>query len=328
MTADWKQRPEGGGRFALWLIRSIARYGGRAVGRACLYPITLYFLLVRAPERRQSRAYLARVLPRPPRLLDVARHVHTFASTILDRVFMLTGQMQRFVVDVRGIDALHAALDQGRGVLVFGSHLGSFDALRALSRARPDVKVRVLLDKSHNPAMTAVLDALNPELAAGIIDAGQDGPSIVLSMKQAADEGALVALLVDRARPGEPSLDTPFLGGIAGFPTAPWLIAAALKVPVVLAFGLYRGGNRYELVFESFSDCVDMPRPQRAAVLSMLIAGYAARLEHHTRSAPYNWFNFFPFWNADAQDSTPAVDANAAGSDPGGQCAGQSSGGG
>jgi len=196
VTAHWKQRPEGGGRFALWLIRSIARYGGRAVGRACLYPVTLYFLLVRAPERRQSRAYLARVLPRPPRLLDVARHVHTFASTIFDRVCMLSGQMQRFEVDLRGIDQLHAALDQGRGVLVFGSHLGSFDALRALSRARPDVKVRVLLDKSHNPAITAVIDALNPELATGIIDAGQDGPSIVLAMKQAADEGALVALLV------------------------------------------------------------------------------------------------------------------------------------
>lgn len=326
MTAHWKQRPEGGGRFALWLIRGIARHGGRALGRACLYPITLYFLLVRAPERHESRAYLARVLPRPPRLLDVARHVHTFAATILDRVFMLTGQMQRFEVDVQGIEDLHAALDQGRGVLVFGSHLGSFDALRALSRARPDVKVRVLLDKSHNPAITAVLDALNPELAAGIIDAGQDGPSIVLAIKQATDEGALVALLVDRARPGEPSLDTPFLGGVAAFPTAPWLIAAALKVPVVLAFGLYRGGNRYQLVFESFSDGVDMPRARRAAVLSTLIGGYAARLEHHTRSAPYNWFNFFPFWNADAQVPTPAVDAVAAGVDPVRHCAGDARG--
>lgn len=327
MSADWKQRPEGGSRVALWLIRGVARHGGRAIGRALLYPITLYFLLVRAPERRESRAYLARVLPRPPGLLDVARHIHTFASTILDRVFMLTGQMQRFQIDVRGIDDLHAALDHGRGVLVFGSHLGSFDALRALSRARPDVQVRVLLDKSHNPALTEVLGALNPQLAAGIIDAGQDGPSIVLAMKQATDDGALVALLVDRARPGEPSLDSSFLGGTAAFPTAPWLIAAALKVPVVLAFGLYRGGRRYELVFETFSDCVDMPRARRATVLATLIRGYAARLEHHTRSAPYNWFNFFPFWNSDAQDPTPAVDAVAAGPEPGGQRAGAGGGG-
>ena len=48
MSVQWKQRREGGGRFALWLIRSIGRYGGRGVARACLYPITLYFLLRRA----------------------------------------------------------------------------------------------------------------------------------------------------------------------------------------------------------------------------------------------------------------------------------------
>ena len=297
MTTSWKQRPEGGGRFGLWLIRNVARHGGRALARVCLPPITLYFLLVRGPERRQSRAYLARVLPSPPRLWDVARHIHTFASTILDRVFMLTGQMQRFEVDVQGIDNLHAALDRGHGVLLFGSHLGSFDSLRALSRARPDVKVRVLLDKAHNPAMTEVLDALNPDLAAGIIDAGQDGPSIVLAIKQATDEGALVAMMVDRARAGEPSLTTPFLDADAAFPVAPWLIAAALKVPVVLDFGLYRGGNRYDLVFENFSAAIDIPRQQRPALLAALIRGYAARLEHYTRLAPYNWFNFFDFWN-------------------------------
>ena len=99
MSAQWKQRPEGGGRFALWLIRSIARHGGRALARACLYPITLYFLIVRGPERRASRAYLARVLPREPTTWDVARHIHTFAATILDRVFLLGGELTRF--DIR-----------------------------------------------------------------------------------------------------------------------------------------------------------------------------------------------------------------------------------
>ncbi len=313
MTGAWKQRPEGGGRFALWVIRSIARHGGRALGRACLYPITLYFLLMRGPERRASRAYLARVLAAPPTLPQVARHMHTFAATILDRVFMLSGQMQRFQVSVQGIERLHAALDRGQGVLLFGSHLGSFDSLRALSRARPDVKLRVLLDKAHNPAITQLLDALNPEIAAGVIDAGLDGPSIVMGIKQAADEGALVALLVDRARPGEPSLGAPLLGDEAAFPTAPWLIAAALKVPVVLAFGLYRGGNRYDLIFETYSDGVDIPRRERAPALQALIRGYAARLEHHARSAPYNWFNFYDFWNAPhAQVHAQVLDAAAA----------------
>ena len=310
MSKHWKQRPEGGSRFSLWLIRSIARYGGRSLGRACLYPITLYYLVMRGPERRASRDYLTRVFGKPASLMMVARHIHTFAATILDRVFLLGGRFGGFDVRVTGLPELHDVLDRGQGLLLFGSHLGSFEVLRVLARQRPDYKIRVVLDKAHNAAVTQLLDALNPEIAASVIDAGQDGPSIAMAIKQATDEGALVALLVDRARPGEPALKAPLLGSDAPFPTAPWLIASALKVPVVLAFGLYRGGHRYDLAFESFSDSIAVPRQQRAQAVLALIQRYAGRLEHYTRLAPYNWFNFYDFWgNEDDGSHSSATDS-------------------
>src|SRR3546814_8510262 len=101
MNNTWKQRREGGGWFAIWLIRGIGRYGGRALARLFLYPITAYFLLRRTDERRDSRASLTRILGRPATLGDVARHIHTFAATILDRVFLLGGEIERFDVTVR-----------------------------------------------------------------------------------------------------------------------------------------------------------------------------------------------------------------------------------
>jgi predicted LPLAT superfamily acyltransferase len=309
MSNDWKQRPEGGGLLALWLIRAIARYGGRALARPLLVPITLYFLAVRGPERLASRTYLSRVLGRRARLADTARHIHTFASTILDRVFLLSGQLSRFRFRLTGLGPIHAQIDQGRGVLLFGSHLGSFDVLRVLARERPDVQVRVVLDKGHSPAMTRMLDALNPEIARGVIDAGQDGPSIVLAIKQATDAGAVVALLVDRARPGDASVPAPFLGKTAMFPAAPWVIATMLGVPVSLAFGLYRGGRDYELAFEAFSDGLVADRRSRQALIHELVQRYAERLEHHARRAPYNWFNFFDFWHADDVQTPPPVSA-------------------
>jgi predicted LPLAT superfamily acyltransferase len=314
VSVQWKQRREGGGWFAIWLIRGIGRYGGRGVARACLFPITLYFLLRRGAERRDSRAWLSRALGRPATLWDVARHIHCFASTILDRVFLLSEETRRFDVAVSGLDALHAQLDQGRGVLLFGSHLGSFEVLRVLARQRPDYVIRVVLDKAHNPAMQTLLDALNPELARSIIDADQDGPALMLEIQQAVQSGALVALLVDRAQPGCETVAAPFLGHDAHFPVAPWLIAAVLKVPVALGFGLYRGGNRYELVFEAFSDGFDVPRAQRRAATAALIRRYAARLEHHARSAPYNWFNFYDFWKHEdgGPDPRPADAPHAA----------------
>ncbi|WP_309263469.1 acyltransferase [Lysobacter arvi] len=317
MSAHWKQRPEGGGYFALWIIRSIARHGGRAVARLCLYPITLYFLIVRGPERRASRAYLSRVLDRAPTLWDVARHIHTFAATILDRVFLLSGQLSRFDIATVGLPALAARVDRGEGVLIFGSHHGSFDALRVLSLTRPALRVRIVLDIAHNQAITRLLDALNPQLARDVIDAGQDGVSIVLAIQEALARGELVALLVDRAEPGDTVVRVPFLGKAAALPTGPWSLAATLKVPIVLAFGLYRGGNRYELVFEEFSEGLDIPRRQRGERLAALVRDYAARLQHHVRRAPYNWFNFYDFWQGDdaADDSSLARPGEAAGAD-------------
>ncbi len=305
MSGSWKQRREGGGLFALWLIRSFSLVGGRRLSRLLLYPITLYFLARRGEERRDSRAYLSRVLGRPARLADVARHIHTFAATILDRVFLLGGDMDRFDIRVRGLESLHDALDRGRGVLVFGSHLGSFEVLRVLGRRRPEQVIRVVLDKAHSPAITRLLDALNPEIAASVIDASQDGPAIMFEIQKAASEGALVALLVDRTQPGGEAMPAPFLGEDAPFPVAPWLLASVLQVPVQLAFGLYRGGNRYDLVFEPFSEGIDIPRRERAAAIPALIRRYAARLEHHVRDAPYNWFNFYDFWKGDDAGNDP-----------------------
>lgn len=299
MSETWTERPEGGGHFAIWLIRTIARKLGRRVARLHLYPITAYFLLKRAPERRASMAYLERALGRKTTWWDGARHVHTFASTILDRVFLLGGPLDRFNVTVEGLEDLHAALDERRGVLLFGSHHGSFEVLRVLAQKRPDYTIKVVLDKAQSPALTQLLDALNPALARNIIDASQDGPTIVTEIQHAAAEGCLVALLVDRTRPGEPALPAEFLGATARFPTSPWLIAAALKIPVVLGFGLYQGGNRYRLAFERFAQVVEVPRNARAQALQALIQRFASRLEHYVKLEPYNWFNFYDFWESE-----------------------------
>lgn len=327
MSTDWKQRPEGGGLFALWLIRSIGRYGGRAVSRLLLYPITLYFLIRRGPERLASRQWLDRALGRPATLWDVAKHIHTFASTILDRVFLLGDgperMARRFDVDVTGLDVLHRHLDTGKGMLLFGSHLGSFEVLRVLARKRPEYTIRVVLDRAHNPAVTQLLEALNPEVAATVIDAGQDGPALMLAIQQAVQDGALVALLVDRAQPGGQTIEAPFFGLPAAFPTAPWSIAMALKAPVTLAFGLYRGGRRYDLRFEHFCDALDVPRAQRGARLAELVRNYVARLEAVARSAPYNWFNFYNVWedaargHSDAPHTDPAARRGAEPADVG-----------
>jgi predicted LPLAT superfamily acyltransferase len=55
------------------------------------------------------------------------------------------------------------------------------------------------------------------------------------------------------------------------------------------------------LSFELFAERVDIPRDARQQALDDILRRYAQRLEHYARLEPYNWFNFYDFWQ---QEST------------------------
>jgi predicted LPLAT superfamily acyltransferase len=300
MSTRWLERQEIGNPFFLNLIRDIGLLCGRRATRLLLYPITLYFFFRRGPERRASRAYLERVLGRQVSAWHVLRHIHCFACTILDRLFLLGERFKRFDIRTSGLRDLDRVLEGGKGVLLIGSHLGSFDALRVLALERPEVPVRILLDVAHGARITQVLNALNPALAASIINARDAGPGVAIAIKEALDRNSIVALLADRGQPNNPTQTVTFLGHPAPLPTSPWLLAATLKVPVMLAFGLYRGGNRYDLHFEVFAESIVVERNRRAEALAQILQKFADRLAHYARLAPYNWFNFYDFWHQQA----------------------------
>lgn len=317
MTEHWTERPEGGGRFAIWLIRAIGLNLGRGVARAILYPITLYFYIRRPFERRVSAEFLQRAFGRPASAWQVMRHIHRFAATILDRMFLLTDRFSRFDVRMNGLDELTSRIRPDRGVLLIGSHIGSFEVLRVAAAERPDVKVRVVLDTQQTPALTELLHAINPEIGRNVIDASRPSTEIVLALGEALREGALTTLLGDRARPHEATIVVDFMGAPAAFPVAPFVIGSVLKVPLVLCFGLYRGGNRYDLHFEAFSDELVLPRRARRAELRTVVQRYASRLEHYVRQDPYNWFNWHDFWSLDGREEDEPATGRAAVADAG-----------
>jgi predicted LPLAT superfamily acyltransferase len=293
---QWQARPEAGGRFAQWLLRSLAFKVGRPLARFITFFAAFYFMIRRGPERAASRAYLQRVLGRRPSWREVYRHFLWFSTVTLDRLYLMADRFSRFEVGIHGLEQLDAALKLGRGTLLLSAHLGSFDALRVLSLRNPHVAIRILLDVGQGAGITTLLNALNPRLASTIIDARRPGPELVLEMQHALESNAVVSTLADRLRPGNPAVIAEFLGSKAAFPASPWLFASALQVPVVIAFGLFRGGNRYELHFERFDAQMPRDRRQRAAALAEVVQRFAGRLEHFTRLAPYNWFNLYDFW--------------------------------
>ena len=318
----WSARREGGGYLPLWLMMKSAVLCGRTFTRLLLGPITLYFFVRRGYERRVSYAFLERALGRKASAWQVMRHIHRFASTMLDRVFLLAERYTRFDIKVHGLDELVSRMRPGHGVLLLGAHVGSFEVLRVLASERPDVRVCALLDTQKTPALTRILHSLNPGIANNVIDASRPGTEIVLALGEALHEGALVTLLADRAREHEETVLVDFMGSPAPFPAAPFLIGSLLKVPLVMCIGMYRGGNRYDLYFEALADELALPRGERKAALRAFVQRYASRLEHYVRQDPYNWFNWHDFWKIEHDGGAESPDRGAALAGPVGRSAG------
>lgn len=294
MSLDWTRHAERGSPFMLRLIRWIALHLGRAPARLLLYPITLYFLLFAPAARRASRDYLRRATGQPARGWQVAKHIFRFAATILDRVFLLSGKQTRLDIRLQGMDLVRERLATGTGCILLGSHLGSFEVLRALAVTESRFPLKVLMQVSHNETITAILHAINPDIAGTVIPLG-DANSL-LKAYEFAQQGYSIGMLGDRVAEPAKTVACELLGATATFPTGPMLAAASLKLPVILFFGLYEGGRRYRIHFELFSDCVSIDRRHRLADIQAWTQKFADRLAYYARLSPYNWFNFYDFW--------------------------------
>jgi predicted LPLAT superfamily acyltransferase len=244
--------------------------------------------------RRGSRRFLRRALGREPNWRDGFRHIHCFAATILDRVYFLTGRLQLFAIEIFGGQLILDQAASGRGCILLGSHLGSFEALRAIGATLRHLPIRILMNVEHNRAIGRFLDALNPALAQAILPI--DGPDTLLRVRESVEQGYLVGVLGDRVTAGEKTVRVRFFDRETAFPAGPLLLAALADCPVILFFGLYRGGNRYDVYFEKLAEQIVLDRRCRPQQLAVWVQHYADRLEHYARLAPCNWFNFYDYW--------------------------------
>ncbi|HTH59488.1 MAG TPA: acyl-CoA synthetase [Paraburkholderia sp.] len=299
---DWAQRKERSNRTLLRAMAWLSLRFGRPAGRVVLRAAAAYFVVFSPGARRASRAYLRRALGRPATLADVYRHMLAFASTVHDRLYLLNDRFDLFDIRVHGETLVDDALAGGRGAFLIGAHLGSFEAIRALGRTQPDLRVAVTMFEDNARNINAILAAVNPAAKPEVIALGR--VDAMLKVRESLDRNTMVGILADRTLlpdGGSSTQPVTFLGARAAFPLGPLHMAAMLRRPAIFMTALYRDGNRYDIHFEPLADFTDVARDARSREVHAALARYVAMVERHCLAAPYNWFNFFDFWqDADA----------------------------
>jgi predicted LPLAT superfamily acyltransferase len=306
---DWAERQERSNLAFLRFMTWVSLRFGRRAGRILLRPIAVYFVLFAPNARRASRGYLNRALGRHAGWRDGYRHVFSFASTIHDRIYLLNERFDLFDIRIHGEKLVDAALADGRGAFLMGAHLGSFEVVRAIGRTQPDMRIAITMYEENARKINAILAAVNPSAKQDVIGLGH--VDSMLKVREYLDSGSMIGILADRtlhhASDAMKKLD--FLGTPAAFPLGPLHMAAILRRPVIFMTGLYLGGNRYDIHFETLADFSDVQRGERAGQVQAALARYVALLEKYCRAAPYNWFNYFDFWQAADADETRRAQA-------------------
>jgi predicted LPLAT superfamily acyltransferase len=292
---NWAQQTERGSMLALKVIAWIALHLGRRISRLVLIPIVGYFYLSTPKARRASADFLSRIPGQPYGAMAVFKHLYTFAAVTLDRVYFLNGRLDLF--DVQTVDVGNQALGQatkGVGLFLMGAHMGSFDSVRSIARDHPDLKMILLMYEDNARNIKQLLNAINPLAQQDIISLGQ--ASAMLKVREQLAAGSLIGVLADRSIERNGNVKLPLLGQEANFPTGPFRLAAMLKHPVFFMVGVYHGANRYTIHLEPVMDFSEVDYTQREVATQQAMQRYVQLIEQYCAESPYNWFNFFDFW--------------------------------
>lgn len=294
MNQAWSEKKERSNPATLRLICWIALHTSRFFARLFLYPITFYFYLTSARVRSASRNYLRRLTGFSGSPWQVAKHIFYFSATILDRVYFLTDQFNRFEIKTIGLEHIDAQQASGKGCILLGAHFGSFELLRALAvqKNRP---FKILMYQDHNAMITKIFNSLNPAVAKSVINLADK--NAMLEMNECLNAGDMIGMLGDRYVKQDKRITCQLLGDNVDFPAGPMTLATITNVPVIFFCGIYCGKNKYEIHIEKIAEATQIPRREREHYVNEATQKYVNRIEHHLKKHPYNWFNFYDYWH-------------------------------
>jgi len=296
---------ESGTVAGLRFLYAVHRLLGRRTFAALLWPVAAWFALSRADLRTASRDWLATHAAhfpacwpdRRPGWLDTVRHFHAFGQTMLDKALAWTAMPVEQDFTLEDEATVRTTLDDPRGQLVIGSHLGNLEYCRGFMDRTHARTVNVLVHDRHSVRFVEAMSRLSPNSRLNVFQVDELDVGRVLDLKRRIDGGEWLFIAGDRVPlSGESrTASVSFLGRTAHLPVGPYLLARTLGCPVKLMFA-WRDVGTVRVDLQRFAETIELPRGSREAALADCAQRFADALAAQARRTPFQWFNFFPFW--------------------------------
>lgn len=313
MSKHWSEIEEVGGsvwhfRFMLWIVCHLPLF----LVELCTAVICFFFWLGAAPVRARSKIYLEhlRKLGVYVGAFGTYKHILSFALSMVEKLRGWKGAIKLNQIESQNDDLqmLVSQMNQGQGAFLLCSHLGNMEMLRSLTEygefhTSRNFQVFPVVDLSGSKKFNALLRELNPELMENVIDANSIDVDSAIRMKEKIADGNLVVVAGDRTSAHTRSrvLETTFLGETANFPEGAFSLAGILNAPVYFVFAIRKHDfnirSPYEMHVVRAKTNLECSRKERPMRLKMLLQEYTELLERLCKEHPYQWYNFYNFWD-------------------------------
>jgi len=302
-----------GMKFLLWVYKIF----GRFIFRLFLYPVMLFYMVKRGSARRASQEFLNKhyqtypqAWHKKPNLWHTLRHFLSFGDAILDKMLAWSAKLSENEFELLNPELTEAFLTDQRGQLIIGTHLGNLEYCRGFMQRYMAKDINVLVYDQHAAHFVKMMQQVNASSRVNVYQVDQLDLKTILLLKTKIDQGEWLFIAGDRVpvtlarqenntQLGQKNTaQVDFLGHPAPFPIGPYILANSLACPVKLIFS-YRDNKRVKFDMVSFNkgEPIQLKRGQREQQLHTFAQDFAGQLERHCATVPYQWFNFYDFWN-------------------------------
>lgn len=278
-----------------------------------IYPISFFFYIFSKRGRVEAKNYQRQMKEftggKVPLKISPFKQILSFSLCVMEKMEGWLGNYHynELVTHDDDLKSLQSQLEQGKGALFIGSHLGNIELLRSLSSFGENgvsrkISVTAIIELKSTEQFNRTLKEVNPNVDFQVIDPEKIGVNTIAELQEQIENGGLVVITGDRtsARSRSRIIREKFLGKEADFPYGVFVLALLLKAPTYYVFGLRTKTAslrpKYHIFVEKSKVDFERPSSKRDEKIHALCKEFVVKLEKYCIQFPYQWYNFYNFW--------------------------------
>ncbi len=291
----WKQKLEALGHWFFYVTMRMFGHGG---GRILLFPVISCYVLFSRKIHEIVGYYLTHRFPscgRLQRWFYTFKITLSFGNVLVDRGWIGVHGDGDFEGELIGYNTLRELIGRKEGVVLLTAHVGNWQSALARLDELP-VKVHALMQYDRDAAAKHFFDLGHNQRRPFEIINVDSAFGGMIEAAAALQRGEVVTIMGDRYVKG-PCSEVSFYGQKVRLPDSAYTLAATAGAPIVILLAAKTGLKKYNLKVWDYYYPAYKSRDERKDMLSECAGRYIAAIEEYLRVYPFQWYNFYNFWD-------------------------------